>query len=93
MSATIRQQIVRLLEIQSLGARDLAEYLALTPREVEGHLTHISRSLKKRLQMEPAKCRQCGYVFKGRSRLDSPGRCPKCKAQRVDGPWFRVIKS
>lgn len=82
--------MARLLEREPLSARDLAEALAITPREAEAHLAHLRRSLGKRLEVLPAECRACGYEFGGRKRLDAPGRCPACRGQRVDGPWFRV---
>ncbi len=90
LSPTIRQSIIAILEREELSARVLAEDLALTPAEVESHLEHVRRSLKNRLQVTPAQCRDCGYWFKKRTRLDAPGRCPACRSQRVDGPWFRV---
>ncbi|MCB2187420.1 MAG: transcriptional regulator [Deltaproteobacteria bacterium] len=90
MSRTIRQSISALLEEQELSARDLALTLALTVREVEEHLAHLERSLGQRLVIHPAVCRNCGYEFRSRRRLDAPGRCPRCRQQRLDGPWFRV---
>ena len=90
MSPTIRQTMVIILERQELSARALTEVLALTPGEVESHLAHVQRSLKNRLGVMPARCRDCGYLFKKRTRLDAPGRCPACRGQRVDGPWFKV---
>ncbi len=72
------------------SAQELADALLLTRREAEGHLEHLKRSLKGRLVMEPARCRACGYLFARRGRLDAPGRCPACRGQRIEGPWFRV---
>ncbi|MEW5913747.1 MAG: transcriptional regulator [Thermodesulfobacteriota bacterium] len=89
----MRQTIINLLEQAKHSARDLADILLLTQSEVESHLAHVQRSLKKRLQVSPAQCRDCGYVFRGRARLDTPGRCPRCRGQRVEGPWFRVSPS
>ncbi len=90
MSLTIRQTIVNMLREQELSALDLAEALLLTRREVHEHLPHLRRSLKKALRVRPARCRLCGYVFRDRSRLDAPGRCPRCRGELVDGPWFRI---
>lgn len=90
MRLTIRQNMEQLLEQGPWSAQELASALLLTRPEVEGHLSHLQRSLKRRLIVEPACCRNCGYVFEKRGRLDAPGRCPQCKGQRIDGPWFRV---
>jgi len=87
---TIRQNMRQMLEQGPWSAQELASALLLTPGEVEGHLGHLKQSLKKRLLVEPACCRDCGYLFARRTRLDAPGRCPVCRGQRIDGPWFRV---
>ncbi|MFH1036304.1 MAG: transcriptional regulator [Pseudomonadota bacterium] len=90
MSLTLRQTMIRLLQREELTARDLAGMLLLTPGEVEEHLPHLRKSLKSRLKISPARCRQCRYVFKDRQRLDAPGRCPRCRRELVEGPWFSV---
>jgi transcriptional regulator len=91
LSPTLRQSIIGLLERDQRSARELSEILLLTQSEVESHLSHVQRSLKKRLLVTPAQCRDCGYVFRSRARLDAPGRCPCCRGQRVEGPWFSVL--
>lgn len=90
MSQTIRQIMASLLETQELSALDLASALLLTAREVEEHLAHLKSSHKGRLRMRPARCRRCGYEFGDRRRLDAPGRCPRCRDEQVEGPWFRL---
>ena len=72
------------------SALELAGELLITRRETEDHLVHLERSLGKNLMVTPAQCRGCGYVFSKRRRLDAPGRCPACRGQRIDGPWFEV---
>lgn len=83
--------MVIILERQELSARALTEIMDLTRREVEFHLAHVQRSLKNRLRVMPARCRDCGYLFKKRTRLDAPGRCPACRGQRMDGQgdWLK----
>lgn len=90
MPRTIRQTIAELLTGREQSARELAETLLLTPSEVEAHLGHLARSLKGRLTVRPARCRDCGFSFRQRRRLDAPGRCPSCRGQRLEGPWFSV---
>lgn len=80
----------RLLTQGPWSALDLAGELFLTRREVEEHLSHLQRSLGKDLKITPAQCRACGYAFSDRRRLDAPGRCPRCRGQRIAGPWFEV---
>ena len=90
MSPTLRQTLALILRREERSAYDLAEELFLSPAEVESHLTHLNKSHKGRFKMRPARCYACGYVFKKRTRLDAPGRCPRCKEERVEGPWFRL---
>ena len=90
MSPTLRQTMADLLRAREMSARELADLLLLTPREVEEHLAHLARSLKKNLAVRPASCQACGFEFTRGTRLKAPGRCPRCKGQRVAGPWFSV---
>jgi len=90
MSLTLRQTLALILSQRESSSHELAEELMLTTAEVESHLTHLKYTHKNRLKMRPAKCGSCGYEFKKRGRLDAPGRCPQCKAERVEGPWFSL---
>ncbi|ADK86055.1 transcriptional regulator [Desulfarculus baarsii DSM 2075] len=90
MEKTIRQAIVEALEGRPHSARQLAEALLLRPAEVEEHLEHIGRSMGGRLRLTPARCLACGYRFTERKRLSAPGRCPRCRGQKIAGPWFQV---
>lgn len=92
MALTLRQTILELLALGEHSAEDLARALLVTPREIEDHLPHLARSHKDRLGIAPARCRHCGYVFSDRRRLDAPGRCPRCKKEQVEGPWFRLLE-
>ena len=90
---TIRQQIVALLTSAEHSAAGLAAVLQIREKEVCEHLAHISRSLSasgKKLEMQPAACRKCGYVFKDRRRFTRPGRCPRCKSTYIEEPFFRI---
>ncbi|KMY66525.1 hypothetical protein AAU61_15355 [Desulfocarbo indianensis] len=90
MSPTLRQTLALILQREPRSAVQLAEELLLTQGEVEHHLEHLKRSHKANFKVRPAKCASCGYDFKKRARLDAPGRCPRCRAERVDGPWFSL---
>lgn len=91
---TIRSQLRRVLEERQLTARELSARVGISEKEVAGHLEHLARSLKQsggRLHVEPARCLACGFVFKDRSRLDKPSRCPKCKSQRLTRSRFVIV--
>ena len=90
MSPTLRQTLALLLSRGERSAFGLADEMMLSQAEVEAHLTHLKKTHKNKLKMRPAQCGACGYVFKKRTRLDAPGRCPSCKEERVEGPWFKL---
>ena len=76
-----------------MNARDLSRQVGIAEKEVYGHLEHIARSLPlqgKRLVTRPSQCLACGYVFKKRSRLTRPGRCPRCRKSHLTRPAFRI---
>lgn len=42
------------------------------------------------LEITPAECRNCGFVFAKRERLTSPGKCPVCRNEAILDPLFRI---
>jgi hypothetical protein len=42
--------------------------------------------------MEPPQCNQCGYSFKKRTRLNTPGHCPICKSESISLPRFQITE-
>ena len=92
-SATLRRQIAELLAGEPLTARDLSALVGIPEKAVYGHLDHLRRTLHRlgrRLQVVPASCRKCGYVFAKRERLQRPGRCPACREQSISEPLFAI---
>ncbi|MDA8139636.1 MAG: transcriptional regulator [Desulfobacteraceae bacterium] len=90
---TLRQQIIRLLQEKALDTLALSQALAVREKEIHDHLPHIAKSVAGRggrLAMQPAHCEGCGFKFKERRRLSPPSRCPRCKSNRILGPWYRV---
>lgn len=86
-----RELIVSFLEGDKWSAQDLANYFKIELREILDDLTHLKRSIKHgKLIVEPAFCKTCGFIFKERSKVKRPCRCPKCKAERVEAPLFRI---
>lgn len=76
-----------------LTAKELSGAVGLREKDVAEHLAHLERSLRAeglRLEVTPAECLACGFVFRDRSRLTRPGSCPECRATRVEPPAFRI---
>ena len=90
---TLRQEIVEQLRQGPLTARELSALVHIREKEVIEHLAHVERSLRdseERLALDPAECLACGYRFEERRRLTKPSACPRCRAQRIDPPVFRL---
>jgi predicted Zn-ribbon and HTH transcriptional regulator len=91
---TSRQQIMDLIEGQARTSRELAHALAISEREVESHLAHIARSVMRdrarRFLIEPAACATCDFVFRDRTRLTRPSRCPRCRSEHLSAPRFAI---
>lgn len=82
---TFRRDLVRMLSAQPRSASSIARELGLDRRDVEDELRHAIRSARAAghtIVIEPAKCKQCGFVF-GEDRLAKPGKCPECKGTRL----------
>jgi predicted Zn-ribbon and HTH transcriptional regulator len=91
---TPRQAIARLLSAAAHDAHELSTLAHVPERDVAGHLEHLARSLRRnggRLDVEPARCRDCDYVFRDRARLTRPSGCPRCRSQHLTAPVFRVV--
>lgn len=74
-------------------AREISQALGIAIKDVYSHLTHIARSAagqKKKLITIPCSCLSCGHVFRDRTRLTKPGRCPRCRGERIEEPRFGV---
>lgn len=88
---TVRQQLVDLLEQGPISLRELASLLALRMKEASRELDHVSRSVApRRIQIDPAICGGCGYVFRKRTRWTRPGKCPLCRSKRISEPLLSL---
>jgi predicted Zn-ribbon and HTH transcriptional regulator len=95
VSGTIRQQIITLLTEEELSARDISQLVSIREKEVCLHLDHINRSVSsqgKVLVVTPCQCLSCGFIFKDRQRLSSPGRCPQCKGSHISMARYRIVR-
>jgi len=92
---TIRQQIMQAITGTRCSARDLAHRIGISERDVEDHLAHIGKSVardrRSRFLLEPSTCQDCEFVFRGRTRLTRPSRCPKCRSEAISPPRFEIV--
>jgi len=90
---TIRQHIIELLLEGELSALEISGGVGISEKEVYEHLPHVARSVaadKKRLFIRPSECTSCGFIFKDRRRFTPPGRCPRCRNDRLINPLYRI---
>lgn len=91
---TPRQRLLEVLTGGLYSARQLAGLLALPERQIEDHLLHLVRSVKhdrtRRFVLEPAACTRCGFVFRDRTRLTCPSRCPRCRSEAISAPRYGI---
>jgi predicted Zn-ribbon and HTH transcriptional regulator len=91
---TPRQRIIDLITCTRLSSYQLAQMLGIPERQVEEHLTHvvktIARAKTRRFILNPARCQDCDFVFRDRSRLTSPNRCPHCRSEAIAAPRYGI---
>ncbi len=94
---TFRQRMLELLHDQEWSAWELSQTLHIPIREVETHLGHLIKTVKrfpdKTFQVVPSFCLDCGFIFQNRQRLTQPSRCPKCRGESTAPPRFTIIPS
>jgi predicted Zn-ribbon and HTH transcriptional regulator len=91
---TLRKKIAEALEGEGLDLREISKRFGIKEKEALDHLKHIAKSVHpKSLLAEPASCMRCGFPFKKRTRLSTPGRCPLCKSEQVSPPRFKIDRS
>jgi hypothetical protein len=88
---TVRHAIMALLAGEKVSALDISREVRIPERDVYGHLEHIQKTLRTaglRLQVVPAVCGECGFIFHKRTRLTKPGKCPVCRSSHISEPLF-----
>lgn len=95
---TVRQQLRGLLLREELSFGALRELLGLSVRALEEELRHVERTARGaggRLRVGPPRCLACGFEFRerGTRHLHAPGRCPRCRSERIADPTFRIEPS
>jgi transcriptional regulator len=91
---TARQRIIELLIDTRLSSRQLAQMVGLPERQVEEHLTHVAKTIARdrtrRFVLEPAVCPACDFIFRERTKLTRPSRCPRCRGEGISAPRYGI---
>ncbi len=91
--ATIRQRMIDLLRDETVAARDISKIVGIREKAVYEHLIHIGKSVaaqNQKLAITPSECLACGFAFEDRRRPTRPGRCPRCRSERIREPLFHI---
>lgn len=87
-----RRALIDVLSQEPRSISSVARELGLRRGDLEEDLRHALRSARAaghRIEIVPARCRSCGFVF-GDDKLVKPGRCPACKGTRLFEPLIGV---
>jgi transcriptional regulator len=87
-----RKYLIDLLTNEPRSVSSVARELGLSRAHVEDDLRHAIRSARaqgQKVQVLPARCKTCGFVF-GEDKLSKPSRCPACKGARLFEPMIRI---
>ena len=88
---TRRQEIIEILTEQNMSAQHLANYFRIEMKFILEDLEHIEKSIKpKKLKRKPAFCKSCEFVFKERSRVKKPTKCPSCRKEWIQESVFYI---
>ncbi|MBX3302003.1 MAG: hypothetical protein KF693_07300 [Nitrospira sp.] len=91
---TLRQRIIEILADTRMTTDQLARILGIPERQVEEHLAHVvktvTRDRSRRFILEPSTCLDCGFMFRDRTRLTRPSRCPHCRSEGISSPRYHI---
>ena len=91
---TLREALRHVLSEGRFTAHELSARVGVSEKDVAGHLEHLARSVKgggDRFEVEPARCQDCTFVFKERTRMSKPSRCPRCKSERLTPARYGIV--
>ena len=91
---TPRQRIIELLTNARMTTHQLAPMLGIPEQQVEEHLAHVVKTVahdrSRRFILEPSICLDCGFMFRDRTRLTRPSRCPQCRSEGISAPRYGI---
>ena len=94
---TRREKIVKLLsEHEDMTLQELADLINVPVKTIVQDIDSVRKTIKydnKRIEVRPAVCLNCNFVFSGRSRVSDPHKCPECHSERISPQKFRISSS
>lgn len=91
---TRRKDIEEILSQNKISLQEIANIFRTDMKEILEDFQHIVKSVQpeREVVMEPAQCRDCGFIFKERSKIKTPSKCPRCRNERITPPLFTIRK-
>lgn len=94
---TRREKIVDLLsENEDMTLQEMADLTNFAVKTIANDLDSVRKSIKsenKRIEVNPATCMGCNYIFSGRNRISDPSKCPECHSERISPQKFRIVSN
>ena len=94
---TRREKIIKLLkEHNDLTLQELADYLQVSVKTVVEDLDSVRKTIRHesmKIEVRPAICLKCNYIFSGRNRISDPSKCPECHSELIEPQRFRISSS
>jgi transcriptional regulator len=90
-----RKDLIILLLDNPLRLSEIARLYDVPLKEVLDDVKHLRKTLKQsayRLDVTPAECRKCGFVF-STEKLSKPSKCPQCRSTWLEEPVVQVIET
>lgn len=83
---TIREKIIRSLEVEPMTAIDLSKALRISEKEVYSHLPSIEKSIrhqKKQIEVTPCYCLSCGFELRTGKVLGNRGNVRRARNREL----------
>lgn len=91
---TRREEIFEILKKEKKSAQSIANHFEVELFWIIEDLEHLKKSIHPlKLKMQPSFCKKCGFIFKERSKIKAPSKCPKCKSEWIQAPLFSIEKN
>ena len=90
-----RKDLITLLLDNPLRLSEIARLYAVPVKEVLDDVKHLRKTLKQsayRLDVTPAECRKCSFVF-STEKLSKPSKCPQCRSTWLEEPVVQIIET
>jgi predicted Zn-ribbon and HTH transcriptional regulator len=87
-----RKELIDILLNKPMSLHELSVVMEKPPNDMKDDLQHLQKSLRHRpyhLEITPARCNQCGFVFH-RDKMAKPSRCAQCRGTWISAPLIAI---